>query len=81
MNDKLCSGAGSDYMSYTKAGFPSTFAAEGNPNTGGFPGDFDPYVHTTKDTMDVDDEFGYFSIDVSRLPLPLPPPPLIFGRR
>ncbi|KAJ4387419.1 hypothetical protein N0V93_008011 [Gnomoniopsis smithogilvyi] len=59
----LSPGAGSDYMSYTKAGFPATFAAEGNPVAGGFPGEFDPYVHGVKDTMDVDDETGYFSID------------------
>lgn len=63
----LSPGAGSDYMSYTKAGFPATFAAEGNPVAGGFPGEFDPYVHGVKDRMDVDDETGYFSIDVSPL--------------
>lgn len=53
-------------MSYTKAGFPATFAAEGNPVAGGFPGEFDPYVHTVKDTMEIEDEnVGVFSIDVS----------------
>ncbi|OHE97708.1 peptidase family M28 [Colletotrichum orchidophilum] len=60
---ELMPGAGSDYMSYTKLGFPATFASEGNPVAGGFPGEFDPYVHTDKDTMDVDDETGVFSID------------------
>lgn len=35
---------------------------------GGFPGEFDRYVHTEKDTMDVDDETGYFSIEVSLAP-------------
>ncbi|KAK2596540.1 hypothetical protein N8I77_013426 [Diaporthe amygdali] len=60
---ELMPGAGSDYMSYTKLGFPATFASEGNPVAGGFPGEFDPYVHTINDTMDVDDETGYFSID------------------
>ncbi|OLN97745.1 Leucine aminopeptidase 1-like protein 4 [Colletotrichum chlorophyti] len=60
---ELMPGAGSDYMSYTKLGFPATFASEGNPVAGGFPGEFDPYVHTDRDTMDVDDEFGVFSID------------------
>ncbi|KAJ0334150.1 hypothetical protein COL5a_000197 [Colletotrichum fioriniae] len=60
---ELMPGAGSDYMSYTKLGFPATFASEGNPVAGGFPGEFDPYVHTEKDTMDVDDETGVFSID------------------
>ncbi|TQS32721.1 hypothetical protein Golomagni_06956, partial [Golovinomyces magnicellulatus] len=58
-----CSGAGSDYMSYTKAGYPAAFATEGDPTVGGFPGDFDPYVHTSRDTMDVDDEKGRFSLD------------------
>lgn len=52
-------------MSYTKMGFPATFASEGNPVAGGFPGESDPYVHTAKDTMDVDDETGHFSLDVS----------------
>ncbi|KAI1259021.1 peptidase family M28 [Xylariaceae sp. FL1019] len=60
----LVPGAGSDYMSFTQNGFPSAFASEGNPlSNGGFPGDFDPYVHTAKDTMDVDDDLGYFSLD------------------
>lgn len=66
-------------MSYTKAGFPATFAAEGNPVAGGFPGEFDPYVHTVKDTMKIEDEnVGVFSIDVSFpvTPPPLPSPPL-----
>ncbi|KDN64787.1 putative peptidase family M28, partial [Colletotrichum sublineola] len=60
---ELFPGAGSDYMSYTKLGFPAAFASEGNPVAGGFPGEFDPYVHTDKDTMWVDDETGFFSID------------------
>ncbi|KAI0394537.1 peptidase family M28 [Xylariaceae sp. FL0594] len=59
----LGSQAGSDYMSFTENGYPSAFASEGDPLKGGFPGDYDPYVHTVKDTMDVDDELGYFSID------------------
>ena len=62
-------GAGSDYMSFTQNGFPSAFACEGNPLAGGrlpgLPGDFDPYIHSSKDTIDVDDELGYFSFDVS----------------
>lgn len=69
----FASGAGSDYMSYTKLGFPATFAAEGNPVAGGFPGEFDPYVHTARDTMDVDDDKGYFSLDVSLLGAPALP--------
>jgi hypothetical protein len=53
-------------MSYTRVGYPAAFASEGNPLAGaGFPGDFDPYVHGVNDTMDVDDENGYFSLDVS----------------
>ncbi|KUI64257.1 Leucine aminopeptidase 1 [Cytospora mali] len=55
--------AGSDYMSYTKLGYPASFASEGNPVAGGFPGEMDPYVHTMNDTMDVDDETGWFSIE------------------
>lgn len=57
----LPAGAGSDYMSFTQNGFPSAFASEGDPLNRGF----DPYVHSMKDTMDVDDEYGYFSFDVS----------------
>lgn len=54
-------------------GFPAALASEGNPVAGGgFPGEFDPYVHTVKDTMDVDDETGYFSLDVSPLLLHYP---------
>lgn len=53
-------------MSYTRLGYPASFATEGNPLAqGGFPGDFDPYVHTVNDTMDIDDATGVFSIDVS----------------
>ncbi|KAK3995207.1 leucine aminopeptidase 1 [Cladorrhinum sp. PSN332] len=55
--------AGSDYMSYTQLGYPATFATEGDPMHNGFPGDMDPYVHGVNDTMDIDDETGYFSFD------------------
>jgi leucyl aminopeptidase len=34
---------------------------------GGFPGDMDPYVHGVNDTMDIDDDTGIFSLDVSLL--------------
>jgi leucyl aminopeptidase len=61
--NELPSGAGSDYMSWTQFGYPATFATEGDPLRGGFPGDFDPYIHGVKDTMDVDDERGHFSLD------------------
>jgi leucyl aminopeptidase len=62
------SGAGSDYMSFTELGYPSAFASEGNPSAGAFPGEFDPYVHTAKDTMDIDDETGIFSLEVISTP-------------
>lgn len=53
-------------MSYTQLGYPAGFASEGDPLKGGkFPGDYDPYVHGVNDTMDVDDETGFFSLDVS----------------
>jgi hypothetical protein len=63
----LRSGGGSDYMSYTKQNYPATFATEGNPSahTGRRWGEYDPYLHTINDTMDIDDETGFFSIDVS----------------
>jgi leucyl aminopeptidase len=54
-------------MSWTQFGYPATFATEGDPLHGGFPGDFDPYIHGVKDTMDIDDERGRFSLDVSLL--------------
>ncbi|KKY32732.1 putative peptidase family m28 [Diaporthe ampelina] len=60
---ELMPGAGSDYMSYSKLGYPATFASEGNPVAGGFPGEYDPYVHTANDTMYVNDERGHFSFD------------------
>jgi len=52
-------------MSYTKLNYPAAFASEGNPLAGGFPGDFDPYIHGVNDTMDIDDDTGIFSLDVS----------------
>lgn len=52
-------------MSFTQNKYPAAFATEGDPLAGGFPGDMDPYVHGINDTMDVDDENGYFSLDVS----------------
>jgi len=56
--------AGSDYMSFTMYNYPAAFASEGNPNANGrFPGDYNPYVHTTADTMDIDDDAGTFSLD------------------
>lgn len=57
------SGAGSDYMSYTQLGYPAAFASEGNPAAG----EYDSYIHTDKDTMNVDDETGIFSLEVSNL--------------
>ena len=52
-------------MSWTRAGYPAAFAAEGDPAHGVFPGDFEHYVHTVDDRMDIDDETGVFSIEVS----------------
>jgi bacterial leucyl aminopeptidase len=52
-------------MSYTRLNYPAAFACEGNPAHGRFPGDMDPHIHGVEDTMDVDDERGYFSIEVS----------------
>ncbi|KAH8790530.1 peptidase family M28 [Hyaloscypha sp. PMI_1271] len=61
---ELAANAGSDYMSYTKLNYPAAFASEGDPLAqGGFPGDMDPYVHGVNDTMDVDDDTGFFSLD------------------
>jgi hypothetical protein len=57
-------------MSYTRLGYPAAFASEGNPLAGGkFPGDYNPYVHGVNDTMDVDDDTGFFSLDVSLMPI------------
>lgn len=54
-------------MSYTQLGYPAAFASEGNPSAGeaeaGY-GEYDPYVHTEKDTMHIDDETGVFSLEV-----------------
>jgi leucyl aminopeptidase len=63
-NQRLASSsyAGSDYSSFTDFGYPSTFATEGDPMVGGFPGN-NCYVHGVKDTMDVDDETGKFSLE------------------
>lgn len=59
-------------MSYTQLNYPAAFASEGNPLAGGdFPGEYDPYVHGVHDTMWVDDETGYFSVDVIFSPFPL----------
>lgn len=57
-------------MSYTQLGYPAAFASEGNPLAqGGFPGDMDPYVHGVNDTMNIDDDSGFFSLDVSLRPV------------
>lgn len=57
---------GSDQSSFTKFGFPATLGSEGNPVVQGrYLGNLDPYIHTSNDTMDINDETGYFSIDVS----------------
>ena len=51
---------GSDYIAWTRYGYPSAFATGSDPNGG-----ISPHIHTEKDTLDLDDEAGYFSIEVS----------------
>ncbi|KAF9218846.1 Zn-dependent exopeptidase [Gyrodon lividus] len=52
---KLPPGAGSDHMSWHRAGFPAIFATEGDPFK-----TFNPYIHTVKDKIDLDDdEFSF----------------------
>lgn len=65
----LSSNASSDYMSFSRLNYPSSFASEGNPAASGLFGEYDPYVHGVNDTIWIDDEAGYFSVDVSFHPL------------
>jgi leucyl aminopeptidase len=52
---KLFAGAGSDHMSWYRAGFPAIFAAEGDPFR-----TFNPYIHTSEDKIDLaDGEFSF----------------------
>lgn len=52
---KLFAGAGSDHMSWHRAGFPAIFATEGDPFR-----TFNPYIHTTEDKIDLaDGEFSF----------------------
>ncbi|KAG6379929.1 hypothetical protein JVT61DRAFT_10496 [Boletus reticuloceps] len=52
---KLFPGAGSDHMSWHRAGFPAVFATEGDPFQ-----TFNPYIHTADDRMDLADaEFSF----------------------
>lgn len=52
---KLFAGAGSDHMSWHRAGFPAIFAAEGDPFR-----TFNPYIHTSGDRIDLaDGEFSF----------------------
>jgi len=53
---KLFPGAGSDHMSWHRAGFPAIFATEGDPTTA-----FNPHIHTTEDRIDLKD--GEFSFE------------------
>ncbi|KAF8837815.1 Zn-dependent exopeptidase [Paxillus ammoniavirescens] len=53
---KLFAGAGSDHMSWHRAGFPAIFATEGDPFS-----TFNPYIHTVDDRMDLKD--GEFSFE------------------
>ncbi|KAG7562264.1 hypothetical protein FFLO_02252 [Filobasidium floriforme] len=54
---ELFKGAGSDYMSFSRAGFPAAFATEADPMAGLF----DPFVHTVADRMDL--STGEFSFE------------------
>ncbi|KAG2098953.1 Zn-dependent exopeptidase [Suillus discolor] len=52
---KLFPGAGSDHMSWYRAGYPAIFAAEGDPFK-----TFNPYIHTSGDKIDLaDGEFSF----------------------
>ena len=52
-------------MSFTRLNYPAAFASEGNPfRNGKFPGEYNPYIHSVNDTMDIDDDAGVFSLDV-----------------
>ncbi|KAG2339020.1 Zn-dependent exopeptidase [Suillus weaverae] len=52
---KLFAGAGSDHMSWYRAGSPAIFATEGDPFR-----TFNPYIHTSEDRMDLaDGEFSF----------------------
>ncbi|EPQ58473.1 Zn-dependent exopeptidase [Gloeophyllum trabeum ATCC 11539] len=53
---KLVPGAGSDHMSWHKAGYAGAFATEGDPFT-----EFDPYIHGANDTMHLPN--GEFSFE------------------
>ncbi|KAH7921874.1 Zn-dependent exopeptidase [Leucogyrophana mollusca] len=53
---KLFAGAGSDHMSWYRAGFPSICATEGDPLK-----DLNPYIHTAEDRMDLKN--GEFSFE------------------
>ncbi|KAF9234736.1 Zn-dependent exopeptidase [Melanogaster broomeanus] len=50
---KLFAGAGSDHMSWHRAGFPAIFATEGDPFK-----TFNPHIHTVMDRMDLK-EFSF----------------------
>ena len=50
-------GAGSDHMSWHRAGFSAIFATEGDPSTA-----FNPHIHTAEDRIDLKD--GEFSFEV-----------------
>lgn len=52
-------GAGSDHMSWHRAGFSGVFATEGDPFR-----TFNPYIHTVDDRMDLRD--SEFSFEVRR---------------
>lgn len=54
-------------MPFARLGYPTAVASEGNPAVKGKPlGDLNPHLHTVNDTMNVDDENGKYSIEVSK---------------
>jgi leucyl aminopeptidase len=55
-------------MSFSRLNYPSSFASEGNPAAGGLIGEYDPYIHGVNDTIWINNEVGYFSVDVSSHP-------------
>jgi len=61
---KLFPGAGSDHMSWHRAGFASTFATEAEPFK-----DFNPYIHTVDDRLDLEDDAFSFehALEFSKL--------------
>lgn len=53
-------------MPFARLGYPTAVASEGNPAVRGKVfGDLNPYLHTVNDTMNIDNDKGKYSIEVS----------------